>query len=120
MVRRIKHCDFAVVKCETNETFVSVAVCVLVYVEFRQTPAEVVWLRCGYRCFTLLLVKPSEREKLLPLFVWEGKSEPGSGEFSVYGWSIDILIHDLSLSLCLLNALAMHSRAVPILFLNQI
>lgn len=84
----------------------------------RQPPAVLVWLQCGYRCFTLLLVKLSEREKLLPLFVWEGKSEQGSREFSVYGWSIDILIHDLSL--CLLNALAMHSRAVPILFLNQI
>ncbi len=64
----------------------------------RQPPAVLVWLQCGYRCFTLLLVKLSEREKWLPLFVWEGKSEPGSGEFSVYGWSIDILIHDLSLS----------------------
>lgn len=37
-----------------------------------EPPAALAWPLCGYRCFTLRLVKLSEREKLLPQFVREG------------------------------------------------
>lgn len=66
-----------------------------------------------------ITARKTQREGKITATICLGGKER-AGEFSVYGWSIDILIHDLSLSLCLLNALAMHSRAVPILFLNQI
>lgn len=40
-----------------------------------ETPTTLVWFLCGYRCFTLRLVKVSQREKLLPQFVRKGGTE---------------------------------------------
>lgn len=69
----------------------------------RWIPAALVWPLCGYRCFTLWLVKLSKREKWLPQFVREGGGAWGWGTGTAL--YVDALLTEISV-LCLLNTSA--------------
>lgn len=83
-----------------------------------QAPAALIWPLCGYRCFTLRLVKLSKREKLLPQFVREGGGGTGGGGVLE---SCCIWIQYWHTWLCCVCWTLQHSNPVPgkaILFLS--
>lgn len=76
-----------------------------------EPPAALAWPLCGYRCFTLRLVKLREREKLLPQFVREGGGCMGGwGGYTGAALYMDTVLTHVTV-LCLLNASAFQSSA---------
>lgn len=91
----------------------NVPVCVRPELGHKQTPAALIWPLCGYRCFALLLVKPSKREKLLPQFVREGGRKHGgwgAGGGTGIELYVDAVLTQMTV-LCLLNTSAFRSCA---------